>query len=183
MTHIIGITPVSYIEPDDDRAHRCEHIYPNKKQCRSTDAVDCYLPGNYDGEPDAHYCMKHIHSAGFCWGCGTFWAGCEDFDFNPLGLCSNCRYDPDLTGDYEDDEDDPLYMGWMDPYPAPGTTAIPAPTTSTNRMADTSGREAKRYPMRFPTVPPPTQAATTTWTPARGRRCRRRRGHRDHQHS
>lgn len=38
------------------------------------------------------YCVDHCQEEGFCFGCGEFWAGCESFDFNPSGLCSNCHH-------------------------------------------------------------------------------------------
>jgi hypothetical protein len=53
------------------------------------------------------YCYKHMHVEGFCRGCRQLWAGCEDFDFDPHGLCSNCRHDPDVTS-----EDDYEPEGW-----------------------------------------------------------------------
>jgi hypothetical protein len=52
------------------------------------------------------YCGDHIHDKGFCWGCGQFWGGVESFEFSPHGLCPNCQDDPDLTGRYEDLDDE-----------------------------------------------------------------------------
>lgn len=59
-----------------------------------------------DEEPVAYFCAAHSQENGFCWGCGLCWAGNEDFDFNPEGLCANCRHDPDIVGYDEDDDDD-----------------------------------------------------------------------------
>ena len=51
-----------------------------------------------------YYCAEHASLNGYCWGCGEFQAGCENFDSEPSGLCPNCRDDPDLTGDYPEEE-------------------------------------------------------------------------------
>jgi hypothetical protein len=76
----------------------CQH-----KGCDSTDVVHCVL---YDPEThqdlDFYYCVEHCQEEGFCYGCGNFWAGCEDFDFSPSGLCSNCREADDVMT--EEDE-------------------------------------------------------------------------------
>jgi hypothetical protein len=69
----------------------------------------CLLPNwNAEEEEIEWVCYEHMHSKGFCRGCHLFWAGCEDFDFDPHGLCSNCRHDPDITGNDEDYEPE----GW-----------------------------------------------------------------------
>ncbi len=85
-------------------------------------AIPCFLP-NYDDkpeyEPDDLLCVEHCSPAGYCWGCGTFWAGCEDFDFDPRGLCSNCRYNPDLG--YEPEYEDEGGV-WFDPFEEDLTT-------------------------------------------------------------
>jgi hypothetical protein len=73
----------------------------------------CWLP-NYDesAEDEIEWiCYEHMHISGFCRGCRQFWGGCEDFDFDPQGLCSNCRYDSDITGDDWMDEYDDDYVG------------------------------------------------------------------------
>ena len=77
-------------------------------------AIPCYLPGNEQpDDPDDTVCCAHCGEAGYCWGCGTFCAGNEQFDFDPRGLCENCRYDPDLGYEPEDEED---YGVWFDPF-------------------------------------------------------------------
>lgn len=71
-------------------------------------AIPCYLPGNLPpDDPDDFLCADHCTEAGYCWGCGHFCAGLESFDFNVRGLCSECRYDPDLGYEPPYDEDDP----------------------------------------------------------------------------
>ncbi len=76
-------------------------------------AIPCYLPGNMPpDDPDNLLCVDHCTDEGYCWGCGYFCAGLESFDFNPRGLCSECRDDPDLTGEDHFDEDFGL---WFDP--------------------------------------------------------------------
>ena len=69
----------------------------------------CWMPDYEESGEEVIYwvCYKHMHVEGFCKGCRQFWAGCEDFDFDPHGLCSNCRHDPDVTGD-----DDYEPEGW-----------------------------------------------------------------------
>jgi hypothetical protein len=52
-------------------------------------AFGCYLSAS--DEPDDWYCAEHASAAGYCGGCGHFWAGVESFDFNARGLCENCR--------------------------------------------------------------------------------------------
>lgn len=72
----------------------------------------CWLPNWNESEEEAveWYCYKHMQSNGFCRGCRNLWAGSEDFEFDPDGLCSNCRHDPDLGYDDEWDEDEYDYM-------------------------------------------------------------------------
>lgn len=84
--------------------------------CWNPHGIPCWLPGHYagEGEPDFYYCAKHCQVEGFCWACGTFWAGVEDFDFDPRGLCSNCRDDPDYNDDLEYDEG--MDLGYF-PFP------------------------------------------------------------------
>ncbi len=87
--------------------------------CWERNAVPCFLP-DYDApdgrtaEPSYYYCTKHCHTQGFCWGCGTFWGGVNDFDFAPSGLCEHCRseYEDD---DYDEEDDDYAFaMGMTD---------------------------------------------------------------------
>lgn len=85
---------------------KCQH-----EDCEN-EGLECFLPAYDTGtfrteatEPDEYFCSEHCHEHGYCWGCGEFWAGVESFDFNPLGLCDNCRDDPDITGIEPEDED------------------------------------------------------------------------------
>lgn len=83
------------------------------KDCTETETIECYLY-DYESKKDIifHYCAKHITENGFCWACGNFWAGVEVFDFNPVGLCPNCKdefndeYDIDIDEYEEFDMDD-----------------------------------------------------------------------------
>ncbi|MCZ7543326.1 MAG: hypothetical protein M5R40_07205 [Anaerolineae bacterium] len=80
----------------------------------------CYLP--LEDLPAEYYCAEHKDAHGYCWGCGLFWAGCEEFDFSPVkGLCPNCR------DEYEADQDgyDPeMDFGDGDPYGPYGDTVM-----------------------------------------------------------
>lgn len=83
----------------------------------------CWMPNYYEDEEDdviEWVCYEHMHSAGFCRGCRQFWGGCEDFDFDPQGLCSNCRHDPDYTDDFDDDYGDEDWGTERDEDIAPG---------------------------------------------------------------
>lgn len=87
---------------------QCEH-----PGCQNT-GLACFFPGS--DEPGCYYCAEHIHGAGFCWGCGNFWGGVETFDFDRRGLCDNCRTDPELAGNFADEEwheyeEEPPYPG------------------------------------------------------------------------
>jgi hypothetical protein len=65
------------------------------------DAIICSL--NDDEDTEEHFCPDHCYKHGYCFGCGNFFSGCEDFDFNnPSHLCSNCRTDAqnDDDGDW-----------------------------------------------------------------------------------
>jgi hypothetical protein len=69
----------------------------------------CFLPGNATGRPDEYSCWEHAHQFGYCRRCGCFWAGVESFEFDPSGLCENCRnqYGTDSgQKDYHDFDDD-----------------------------------------------------------------------------
>jgi len=74
----------------------------------------CYL-GNYEAkEVYEYYCAEHAQEHGYCYMCGQFWAGIEDFDFAPSGMCSNCRDEYLDEDEYGGDEAE--YDGWEDPY-------------------------------------------------------------------
>lgn len=72
---------------DTPQVHQCEH-----EGCSSINTVQCCLPGDLDkGDIISWYCTAHCFEEGYCWSCGNFYSGCEDFDFHPSRLCSNCR--------------------------------------------------------------------------------------------
>jgi len=82
--------------------HVCEH-----GDCLNQ-AMQCHLTAYSDDYSESWddyywYCTEHCKDKGFCWGCGEFWAGNEQFDFNRAGLCSNCKDEFDS----EEDEYDP----------------------------------------------------------------------------
>ena len=56
-------------------------------------------------EPEyEYYCTVHAHKQGYCYMCGHFWAGCESFDFDPTGLCSNCKSEQEAEYEEEMEE-------------------------------------------------------------------------------
>jgi len=64
-------------------------------------AIECYL--NDDADTVEHFCPIHCYKNGYCYGCGNFFCGMEDFDFNnPSHLCFNCR--TEVNSDIEDEE-------------------------------------------------------------------------------
>ncbi len=73
-------------------AHTYHTEHP--KQCQHEgcheDGIPCYYDWLSD-TPDGWYCGEHTREEGFCWGCGLFHMGIEDFDFSPNGLCYECR--------------------------------------------------------------------------------------------
>jgi len=66
----------------------------------------CYLPDD-EREVAYHFCHEHAHIEGFCHGCGGFFAGVGDFDFDSSGLCDNCR--GDLGEDFDDEDEDDFW--------------------------------------------------------------------------
>lgn len=80
---------------------QCEH-----EGCESKDAFACYLDGD---EPEEHLCGQHAVQAGYCCGCGHFYAGTSEFERNN-GWCDNCHSEFD-----EPDDDDDEYHD-HDPY-------------------------------------------------------------------
>lgn len=54
------------------------------------DAIPCYDSGGPPDDPDDLLCADHCQQFGYCWGCGRLWAGNEQFDFSPRGLCGEC---------------------------------------------------------------------------------------------
>jgi hypothetical protein len=61
-----------------------------------------------------YFCASHCQKNGFCYGCGEFWAGSENFDFGP-GYCSNCA--SEFEDNFDDDNED-YYEPPYDEYEA-----------------------------------------------------------------
>lgn len=80
---------------DAEAPHPCEF-----EHCDSTSSMLCVVAGveSDGGDAENWYCPEHARKLGYCWGCGQFWAGIEEFDFNPCGLCPNCK------DEFEDDD-------------------------------------------------------------------------------
>lgn len=87
--------------------------------CREAGS-ECYMDAA-EGEEhtvDARLCAQHASEAGFCHGCGQFWAGVESFDFSRSGLCEHCQ---DGQSGFPDDEfDDDEYEDGDDNWIAYG---------------------------------------------------------------
>lgn len=71
----------------------------------------CWYPDDTD-RPSEYYCYSHMRNAGFCPGCGNFWAGIESFDFSRTGYCEDCA-DEWRDDDYDDWDD----LGEPEPDP------------------------------------------------------------------
>jgi hypothetical protein len=89
--------------------HQCEEpgCTEQGSQCHLLDygdhsgpAVDVY----------EYYCPEHATKNGYCWLCGEFWAGNEEFDLEPSHLCPNCKSEVDS----ESGEVDPEEAGWFE---------------------------------------------------------------------
>jgi hypothetical protein len=82
------------------------HQLCNQEGCTRDGSVECTEPcGPGEEERISHYCPEHCTDNGFCWYCGRFWAGVNAFDFNPAGLCPDCKDEVscDLAEDFEDE--------------------------------------------------------------------------------
>lgn len=55
----------------------------------------------------SYFCSEHAQQNGFCWYCGEFWGGVEEFEFEPTGCCPNCKdqFKADL-GEYDEESGD-----------------------------------------------------------------------------
>lgn len=84
--------------------------------CRQP-ATACYYPDTdlMVSRPDAMLCVDHAFAAGFCWGCGRFWAGLESFDFNRHKLCPDCSHE--YEREFEWLSDDEMYAPDYDDCP------------------------------------------------------------------
>lgn len=85
--------------------------YCDKDGCTEP-AIPCWVEGGPPDDPDDCLCPEHCKDEGYCWGCGRLWAGCEDFDFDPRGLCPNCRHEFD--SEYDDDDAEPWDFRYLD---------------------------------------------------------------------
>lgn len=68
----------------------------------------CYLDEDLLSDPakaTEFLCPRHAVESGYCYGCGRFFAGIEEFDFGS-GLCSDCKVefdDGEPDEEYEED--------------------------------------------------------------------------------
>lgn len=94
-----------------EKPQLCQH-----EGCTSTDTNLFSYPTLEDQEPLREWlCDDHAVESGFCFGCGFFAAGTEDYDFSPIkGLCGECvdQFRED-AGEYDDDDEGGF---WRDPY-------------------------------------------------------------------
>lgn len=90
------------------KTHICE-----AKDCKEKADVRCHIV-DYETEPAKDfyywYCHKHAKEYGYCYLCGEFFAGIEEFDFPKIyghipGLCPVCS---DMVkadaGEFDDEE-------------------------------------------------------------------------------
>ena len=49
--------------------------------------------GRYQTDVD-YFCQDHCFEMGFCYKCGRFWAGVEDFEFSDTRMCPECEAEP-----------------------------------------------------------------------------------------
>jgi hypothetical protein len=88
--------------------HACEEPGCNKE------AFQCHLSyysfdSKEDKEEISWYCTEHATKNGYCWMCGEFWEGNEEFDFNSSKLCPNCKNEVDAETVELDAEDAGLF--------------------------------------------------------------------------
>lgn len=77
--------------------------------CRAPGSTECFLDAFLGQEietqaPDEILCADHAFRAGYCHGCGSFYAGIDSFDFGYDGLCEGCRLEF-MPPEYDDHED------------------------------------------------------------------------------
>lgn len=91
------------------KAKRRRRYYVQRLRCQRCGApgFDCRL-SIWDKEPEEILCGEHAHQAGYCRGCGIFWAGVTSFDMRRSGLCDHCQadadadfYEPEPEEDYD----------------------------------------------------------------------------------
>lgn len=109
----------SSLPPSPSRCQKC-----GKNGVPDLEIVECELY-TYTSEiekVDIEYlCFEHAVEAGYCGGCGQFWAGATSFDFSEIpGFCENCvdQIKDNMSGD--DDYDPEIDFGFtsdpFDPY-------------------------------------------------------------------
>ena len=87
--------------------------------CKETADVLCHIvyyesPKELGEDIYYWYCIKHAKEHGFCYICGEFFAGCEEFDFPEAygcipGLCPNCSEQVKVDCGEYDEEDETAY--------------------------------------------------------------------------
>lgn len=106
---------LEYITPDP--GNTCEH-----EGCGETHTTECAIDwevgddGEWTGKDAEWLCYDHAKDAGYCFGCGHFWAGATSFDFSRIeGYCENCVAEIQSTsGNYGGDDED--YIDYEDAY-------------------------------------------------------------------
>ena len=74
----------------------CEHEGCDKE------GVECRID---DDSPCEYFCPEHAFEAGYCYCCGSFWGGIEEFDFGRIrGVCPHCR--DEIESNESDGSDD-----------------------------------------------------------------------------
>ena len=74
---------------------QCEYVDKETGERCTNDGNPCFLTDyesdtGFQDEPSQFFCSDHVHSMGFCEGCGYFYGGIEDFDFGD-GFCEWCK--------------------------------------------------------------------------------------------
>lgn len=74
------------------KAKRRQRYYEQRCVCQRCGerAIECRLQ-SWNKRPDEMLCPQHARKAGYCPGCGQFWAGVDSFDFSRSGLCEHCQ--------------------------------------------------------------------------------------------
>jgi hypothetical protein len=79
------------------------------------EGIQCHLSyysfdSKENKEAYSYYCPEHATKNGYCWMCGEFWAGNEEFDLDPSQPCPNCNNEVDA----ETVELDPEEAWWFE---------------------------------------------------------------------
>lgn len=83
---------------------QCQHVDHETGVRCTQQGLECYL-GYGDEATVEYFCTDHINRAGYCISCRGFFAGIEDFDFNPNGLCHECQAEWDSEFEQSEGED------------------------------------------------------------------------------